>query len=63
MSQRRELPYVSKPSDEIKQRLAAAQAARFFVLQTPGPTSFVLREEGKRNTIRVSIGSVVASKL
>ena len=51
--------YVSKPTEALKGRLEAAQAARLFVVQAPGPTSFVLREEGSREKkIRVSIGSV-----
>ena len=58
MSNRRELPYVSKASDQLKERFTAAQQARIFVVQTPGPTSFVLREEGQRKKLRVSIGSV-----
>ena len=58
MSQRREQPYVTKPSDALKARLEAAQQARLFIVQTPGPTSFVLKEEGKRTKLRVSIGSV-----
>ena len=54
----RERPYVSRCSDALKERLAAAGRARLFVVQTNGPTSFVLREDGSRKTTRVSIGSV-----
>ena len=54
----RERAYVAKPGEALKARLAAAQAARLFIVQTPGPTSFVLREEGSRKKHRVSIGSV-----
>ena len=54
----RERAYVSKPSEALKARLAAAQQKRLFVVQTNGPTSFVLREEGERRKVRVSIGSV-----
>lgn len=57
----RERPYVSKPSEALRQRLAAAASARLFVVQEPGPTSFVLRSEAaegvRERKHRVSIGS------
>ena len=55
---KRERPYVSRLSEPLKERLAAAQQAKLFVLQSPGPTLFVLREEDSRKKYRVSIGSV-----
>ena len=40
---RRDRPFVAKPSAAARARLAAAASARLFVVQEPGPTSFVLK--------------------
>eukprot|EP00966_Prymnesium_polylepis_P120577 2786342-Prymnesium_polylepis.1 len=55
---KRERPYVGKLTAELSERLEAASAARLFVVQEPGPTSFVLKAENSDRKHRVSVGSV-----
>ena len=54
----RAVPYVSKPSEALLQRFTEASDARIFVVQEPGPTSFVLKSADSERKHRVSIGSV-----
>jgi hypothetical protein len=54
----RERPFVSKPTGALLERLDAACTARLFVVQEPGPTSFVLKAGDSERKHRVSIGTV-----
>ena len=54
----RALPFVAKPSEALLQRFAEAADARIYVVQEPGPTSFVLKSADSERKHRVSIGSV-----
>ena len=58
MSQRREQPYVTKPSDALKARLEAAQQARLFIVQTRARRRSCSRRRASGRSFRVSIGSV-----
>jgi len=58
MSSRRERPYISKPSESVRQRLTAAASARLLVVHEPGPTSFVLKAVDSDKKHRVFLGSV-----
>ncbi|KAL1508237.1 hypothetical protein AB1Y20_004354 [Prymnesium parvum] len=55
---RRERPFLPKPTDALQATMNAASRARLFVVQEPGPTSFVLKSEASERQHRVSIGSV-----
>ena len=50
--------YVAKPTAELRARLDEASAPGLYVVQEPGPTSFVLKAEGSERKHRVNIGSV-----
>eukprot|EP00900_Chrysochromulina_parva_P027942 jgi/Chrpa1/9782/Chrysochromulina_OHIO_Genome00020075-RA len=58
MATLRERPFVSKPSDALKARMEQARQGGFFVVQTPGPTSFVLKSDQESKKLKVNIGSV-----
>lgn len=58
MSSRRERPYISKPSEDVKQRLSAAASARLMVVQEAGPTCFVLKAPANEKKYRVFLGGV-----
>ena len=58
MASLRERPFVSKPSDALKARMEQARQGGFFVVQTPGPTSFVLKSDQESKKLKVNIGSV-----
>ena len=54
----RAVPYVAKPTEALLQRFSEAADARIYVVQEPGPTSFVLKSADSERKHRVSIGSV-----
>ena len=54
----RAVPFLSKPTEALLQRFAEAADARIYVVQEPGPTSFVLKSADSERKHRVSIGSV-----
>ncbi|KAJ4457970.1 putative E3 ubiquitin-protein ligase Zswim2 [Paratrimastix pyriformis] len=51
------LPFIAKPDDDCARLLESVQNAHLFLVQTPGPTAFVLRDEDGRK-YRVLIGSL-----
>lgn len=54
----RDTPYVSKPSESLLRTLRVASDARLYVVQEPGPTSFVLKSADSERKHRVQIGAV-----
>ena len=54
----RAVAFVAKPSEALLQRFAEAADARIYVVQEPGPTSFVLKSADSDRKHRVSVGSV-----
>jgi hypothetical protein len=52
MATLRERPFVSKPSDALKARMEQARQGGFFVVQTPGPTSFVLKSDQESKKLK-----------
>ena len=54
----RDTPYVTKPSESLLRTLRLASDARLYVVQEPGPTSFVLKSADSERKHRVQIGAV-----
>ncbi len=55
----RAVPWRAKPSDAVVQSIRSLGKRRFFLVQRPGPTGFVLQEEGSETKTKVLIGSRV----
>ncbi|KAG2432423.1 hypothetical protein HYH02_012994 [Chlamydomonas schloesseri] len=53
----RAAPWRSKPSQDVVELLQRVGAVQLFLVQRPGPTSFVVREEGSEVKRKVQIGS------
>eukprot|EP00761_Pharyngomonas_kirbyi_P010489 gb/GECH01010509.1/.p1 GENE.gb/GECH01010509.1/~~gb/GECH01010509.1/.p1 ORF type:complete len:628 (+),score=78.77 gb/GECH01010509.1/:1-1884(+) len=54
----RQIPWIRKPSENVKSLIDEANSARLFLLQENGPTSFTIKQEGHRKKYRVTIGNV-----
>lgn len=53
---RRAIPWRAEPPDRVKMRIEDAKSARMYLVQTNGPTAYVVRSEGNPKTFRVLIG-------
>ncbi|KAG2502192.1 hypothetical protein HYH03_000679 [Edaphochlamys debaryana] len=53
-------PYRSKPTQEVVDLLQLVGTVQMFLVQRPGPTSFVVREEGSEVKRKVQIGSRIS---